>query len=46
MRCASSEIVQSNIRQHADRRICAAEARFGADCLHFGVRNMPGGAVK
>jgi hypothetical protein len=38
--------VQSDIRQHADRRVRATEARFGADCLHFSVRNMPGGAVK
>jgi hypothetical protein len=38
--------LQSDIRQHADRRLCAAEARFGTDCLHFGVRNVPGGTVK
>lgn len=38
--------VQSDIRQHTDRRVRATEARFGTDCLHFGVRNMPGGAVK
>jgi hypothetical protein len=38
--------VQTDIRKHPDRRVCARKAGLGTDRLNLRVRNMPRGSIE